>query len=184
MDQTLEQLEAMLPVLLPLLVTVVILGVVFSIVRRVRNRISHRRPQYVREIRTVSNLVLGLAVFIILMALLEALDIPLGNVWTAVSTILALVAIGFFAVWSLLSHMTAAVILFFQRPFRTGDRIQFGDEEYSGRVVNSGLFFTTVEDADGGRSQIPNNLLFQRRFRVMAASSQGVVPEEETGPKG
>jgi len=69
-------------------------------------------------------------------------------------------------VWSILSHMTAAVVILLQRPFRTGDRLQLADDEYVGRVVNTGLFYTMVEDDEGGHSMIPNNLLFQRRFRI------------------
>lgn len=155
-----------IPILIPFAITLVALGILYSLTRRVRGRLTVLRPRHNREIRIVSNLILGTATFIILMAFLEAVNVPLGNVWTAISTLLALVAIGFFAVWSILSHMTAAVVLFLQRPFRIGDYLQFGDETYSGKVVRTGLFFTEVEDSAGGRSQIPNNLLFQRRFRV------------------
>ncbi|HKJ91161.1 MAG TPA: mechanosensitive ion channel family protein [Oceanipulchritudo sp.] len=155
-----------IPILIPFAIALVALGILYSLTRRVRGRLIMLRPRHNREIRIVSNLILGTATFIILMAFLEAVNVPLGNVWTAISTLLALVAIGFFAVWSILSHMTAAVVLFLQRPFRIGDYLQFGDETYSGKVVRTGLFFTQVEDSGGGRSQIPNNLLFQRRFRV------------------
>jgi small-conductance mechanosensitive channel len=172
MSLDIEFLKQLVPVAIPILVGLLALAIVVSSVGRVRHRVTRKRPQYVREIRMVSNLILGLLAFMVIMGTLEALNVPLGNVWTAISTVLALVAIGFFAVWSILSHMTAAVVLFFQRPFRTGDYLQFGDEAYAGRVVNTGLFFTTVEDADGGRSQIPNNLLFQRRFRVTAEKPQ------------
>lgn len=161
-----ETLDTVFPILIPLAVTLVALGILYSLTRRVRGRLTVLRPRHNREIRIVSNLILGIATFIILMGFLEAVNVPLGNVWTAISTLLALVAIGFFAVWSILSHMTAAVVLFLQRPFRIGDYLQFADEAYSGKVVRTGLFFTQLEDADGGRSQIPNNLLFQRRFRV------------------
>ncbi|MFO7724388.1 MAG: mechanosensitive ion channel family protein [Oceanipulchritudo sp.] len=161
-----ETFETLIPIVLPLVIALVALALLYSLTRRVRGRLMTLRPRHNREIRIVSNLVLGVATFIILMAFLEAVNVPLGNVWTAISTLVALVAIGFFAVWSILSHMTAAVVLFLQRPFRVGDYLQFGDEAYSGKVVGMGLFFTQVEDAGGGRSQIPNNLLFQRRFRI------------------
>lgn len=162
----LEQIQRLLPFVVPLGLGLLLFLLSYAITHRVRNRICARRPQYQKEVFLGSKVVLGLASFIILMATLEAVNIPLGNVWTAISTVLALVAIGFFAVWSILSHMTAAVVLFFQRPFRRGDFLQFGDEDYAGKVLRTGLFFTEVEDPEGGRSAIPNNLLFQRRFRI------------------
>ena len=169
-----EQLKDMVPVLLPIVVALVVVTLVLSLIRRVRRQIIAKRPQHVREIHLLSNIVLWSAMVIILLTLLEALEVPLGNVWTAVSTMMALVAIGFVAVWSILSHMTASLVLFFQRPFRPGEYLQLADDAYSGKVTKTGLFYTVVEDADGGRSQIPNNILFQRRFRV---TSNAPVPE-------
>lgn len=166
MDYSADMIRDLAPYIIPLAVALVVVTLVIGVNRRVRGRIIARRPQHRREVTLVANIIQWTLLVIILMTMLEALNVPLGNVWTAISTVIALVAIGFFAVWSLLSHMTASVVLFFQRPFRVGEFIQFADEDYCGRVVKTGLFYTLVEDTDGGRSQIPNNLLFQKRFRV------------------
>ncbi len=40
------------------------------------------------------------------------------------SSVLAVVGIGFVAQWSILSNLTASVILFFSHPLRLGDRIR------------------------------------------------------------
>lgn len=166
MSETMEAMNEWLPALIPLVLALVAISLVFGLFRRLRQRLTGKRPQHEREIRLVTRLLSNLVAVIIVLVLLEVLNVPLGNVWTAVSTVIALVAIGFFAVWSILSHLTAAVVLMLQRPFRPGDMLQFGDEEYRGKVIQTGAFFTRVEDADGGHSQIPNNLLFQKRFRV------------------
>ena len=166
MLQNQEQLKELIPILLPLAVALLVLVVVMAVIRRIRNRLVGLRPQHQREIRLTSKAITFAVFVVIVMATLESLNVPLGNVWTAVSTVLALVAIGFVAVWSILSHMTASVVILLQRPFRTGDYLQLADDEYSGRVTKTGLFYTEVEDSDGGRSLIPNNLLFQRRFRI------------------
>lgn len=160
-----ENLSDFMPVVL-IVAALLVLFIGTGFVRRVRNRLGRKRPQNIKEINVVANMVNGLFAVVVILLLLQALNVPLGNVWTAVSAVFALVAIGFFAVWSILSHMTAAIVIFFQRPFRTGEYLQFADESYTGRVQKTGLFFTTIEDDDGGFSQIPNNLLFQRRFRV------------------
>jgi small-conductance mechanosensitive channel len=166
MQSSTEALNTALPYLLPILIALAVAMVLLAIIGRVRGKIISKRPQHEKEIRLVSGIIRNLALVIILLTLLEAVNVPLGNLWTAVSTVIALVAIGFFAVWSVLSHMTAAVVLFFQRPFRPGDNLQLADDNYIGEVVKTGLFYTVVRDSDGGLSQIPNNILFQRRFRV------------------
>jgi len=166
MLQNQEQLKELVPVLLPIAVALLVMLVVMAILGRIRGRMVALQPQYQREIRLISKIVTMAALVIIVMALLESLNVPLGNVWTAVSTILALVAIGFVAVWSILSHMTASVVLLLQRPFRIGDNLQLGSEEYVGKVLKTGLFYTHVKDPEGGESLIPNNLLFQQRIRI------------------
>jgi small-conductance mechanosensitive channel len=171
MEYNTELLKEMIPWLVPVVVALIAIGLVMRLIGRVRNRMTRLRPQDARAIGHLANALLGLLVAVIMLTLLEVLEVPLGNVWTAVSTVLALVAIGFFAVWSVLSHLTAALVLFFQRPFRIGDTLQLADDDYRGDVVKKGMFFTTVRDADGGHSHIPNNLLFQRRFRVGPAKS-------------
>jgi len=57
------------------------------------------------------------------------------------SSILAVLGVGFFAQWSILSNITASVILFFYHPLRIGSRI---------RVLDSEINFTgIVEDITG-----------------------------------
>ena len=166
MLQNQEQLKELIPILLPLAVALLVMLVVMAVIRRIRNRLVGLRPQHQREIRLTSKVITFAALVVIVMATLESLNVPLGNIWTAVSTVLALVAIGFVAVWSILSHMTASVVILLQRPFRSGDNLQLADDEYVGTVLKTGLFYTHVQDSEGGVSLIPNNILFQRRFRI------------------
>lgn len=89
----------------------------------------------------------------------------LENLWAAVTAVLAMVAIGFVAVWSVLSNTLCSVILMISRPFNVGDEIDFPGEAFGGRVINFNLIFTTLRDDDGYLVQIPNNLFFQKPIR-------------------
>ena len=75
---------------------------------------------------------------------------------------LALVAIGFFAVWSTLSNVLCALFLLTVRPFHVGDELELVPDPLRGRVVDLNLFFTTLQADDGRLVQVPNNLFFQR----------------------
>ena len=59
------------------------------------------------------------------------------------SSILAVLGVGFFAQWSILSNLTASVILFFNHPVRIGDRIKVIDKDfnYIGKVNDITGFF-------------------------------------------
>lgn len=103
-----------------------------------------------------------LGIFIILAICLDQLGIHLA---TYIATILGLVAIGFVAVWSILSHVTCTFLLILLKPFQVGDEVGFIGEEVSGRVVDLNLVFTTLRTPDGFDVQVPNNQFFQKVMR-------------------
>jgi small-conductance mechanosensitive channel len=108
--------------------------------------------------------------------LLGAFGFNLGGLWTTLTTVLAMVAIGFFAVWSVLSNWLCTLVILVTRPFDIGDEIEFTGEPVRGHVVNLNFIFTTLRTEDGGMLQIPNNLFFQR---VMKRRSP-VIPNART----
>jgi small-conductance mechanosensitive channel len=105
------------------------------------------------------------AVWLILLAsalvLLQSIGV-LESVVAAVTGAFALVAIGFVAVWSVLSNTLCSLILMIVRPFRVGDTLAFPPDDFRGQVVNFNMIFTTLETDDGMLLQVPNNTFFQR----------------------
>jgi len=86
-------------------------------------------------------------------------------------TILGLVAIGFVAVWSVLSNFLCAFVLVLFKPFAVGDEVELvGADGVKGRVVDLSLLFTTLEFGPGETVLVPNNIFFQRIFRRRAGT--------------
>jgi len=75
--------------------------------------------------------------------------------------VITIIAVGFFAVWSLLSNVIAALILFVTHPFRIGDQIRILPDGISGEVLDVSLFFTILQGKKG-KIHIPNNIMLQR----------------------
>lgn len=90
------------------------------------------------------------------------------------SSIFALVGIALFASWSILSNITAALILFFSAPFRVGDRIRIldGDNTVTGLVDDIGLIYLTLKDEDGNLFTLPNNILLQKTIIRLAQGKE------------
>ena len=59
-----------------------------------------------------------------LMLALEHLGVSAGVLWAALSGFVAVAAVAFFAVWSVLSNLFCAVLIFTIAPFRLGDRVE------------------------------------------------------------
>lgn len=81
-------------------------------------------------------------------------------------TILGLVAIGFVAMWSVLSNLLCAFVLVMFKPFSVGDELEIsGDGGARGKVADLSLIFTVLHTQDGEQVIVPNNIFFQRIFR-------------------
>jgi len=99
-------------------------------------------------------------------AALFALGIDLQDFWSTVVAALSLVAIGFVAMWSILSHMLASILIVVFRPFEVGDRVEIvGDDPVLGEVTDLNPVYTTLRTEDGGTLQVPNNLFFQKAVK-------------------
>lgn len=112
-------------------------------------------------------------------ALLQSWDV-LQSVWAAVTAVIALVAIGFVAVWSVLSNVLCSFILLGARPFRIGERISFVGEQVSGRVESVTLLYTTLRCEDGAQLLIPNNQFLQKSIRRELPGTPPKEPDTES----
>lgn len=76
----------------------------------------------------------------------------------------AVAGVALFASWSILSNITAAIILFFYFPYRIGEKIRIIDGENSieGMVVDLNLFSIIIKTENGQRITYPNNLALQK----------------------
>src|SRR5690606_35499938 len=97
-----------------------------------------------------------------------------------ITSILAFVGIGFVAQWSILSNLTASVILFFSHPLRLGDRIRVMDKDFdwSGKVEDISGFYLFMRTDDGRRITIPTNLVIQKGIEILKDIEE-VSDEEE-----
>jgi len=88
-----------------------------------------------------------------------------SNILGGLMAVAGLVAIGFVAVWSVLSNMLCTFVLIIFNPFSVGDELEFPAENIRGTVVDVTLIFTTLSHPDGAMIQIPNNMFFQKVFK-------------------
>lgn len=116
---------------------------------------------------------------ITILVVLQTLGI-LANVWTALLAGIAMVAIGFFAMWSVLSNTLCTLLVLVYQPFKIGDWVEVPADNLSGLVIDLNLIFTTLRGADGELIQIPNNTFFQKPIRRKTGKSQVSLYEQLT----
>ncbi|NJK91390.1 MAG: mechanosensitive ion channel [Blastochloris sp.] len=85
------------------------------------------------------------------------------NLYNILAAAVAMVAIGFVAVWSVMSNISCTFLLLIFKPFRIMDEVEFPGEPIKGRVVDLTLLHTTLKTPEGDYFHIPNNLFFKKR---------------------
>jgi small-conductance mechanosensitive channel len=118
--------------------------------------------------RAITAILWTLTVFIAL----NVWGIGLGGVWAVLISAITIVGVGFIATWAMISNFTASFFLVLWRPFQVGQTVEILPEKLKGRVVERNLMFTTLSEEGDSLLQIPNNLFFQKVFRV---SSDGLA---------
>lgn len=111
-------------------------------------------------------------IVVFFLLILQQIGITIASVWTVISAMVAMIAIGFVAVWSVLSNILCTLMLLIFQPFRIGDEVEIVDPAMTtglgGVVRNINLMFTTLRSSANDEiidTQIPNNLFFQKLIR-------------------
>lgn len=102
--------------------------------------------------------------------------VHLSGLYVFVTSFFAMVAIGFFAVWSVLSNITSSVLIFFLFPYKIGDTIQVIGDDINGEITDITLFHLIVESEDKCVVTIPNNLVIQKSIRILAPDASTTTP--------
>ena len=123
--------------------------------------------------RVITGVLWALTIFIIL----DVWGIGLGGVWAVGVSAITIIGVGFIATWAIISNFTASFFLVLWRPFHVGQIVEMLPENLKGRVIERNLMFTTLYEESGSVLQIPNNLFFQKIFRV-----SGNVPVATVNP--
>jgi small-conductance mechanosensitive channel len=141
----------------------VIVGIKGYLIRRyARGKdIDHKRTAMVNKLIT--------AALFVTMVVGQAMTwgVHLSGVYVFLTSFFAMVAIGFFAVWSVLSNITSSVLIFFMFPYKIGDRIQVIGDDITGEITDITLFHLIVASEDRGIVTIPNNVVIQKSIRIL-----------------
>ncbi|MFT6133806.1 MAG: small-conductance mechanosensitive channel [Cyclobacteriaceae bacterium] len=87
------------------------------------------------------------------------------------ASIFTIVGVALFANWSILSNLTASVIIFFFLPYKVGDTIKVVDGESSvtGIIRDIGLFQIVILTDDKRQVAYFNNLFLQKPIEFLGA---------------
>ncbi|MCG8316063.1 MAG: mechanosensitive ion channel family protein [Pseudomonadales bacterium] len=132
-------------------------------VSRVIGKIGEAKSVNVYRIKYISKtLNISLTIFFLMLITLS-LGFEYSQLAVFVSSIFAVVGVALFAQWSILSNVTASMIIFFGFPYRVGDYIKVvdKDDDISGFVEEISLFHVLIRRGEE-LITYPNTLILQK----------------------
>ena len=122
-----------------------------------KKQVSPYRIKYIAK--TIN---LGLVAFYLIL-LVSVLGFEYSQISIFLSSVFAVLGVALFAQWSILSNVTASLIIFFGFPYRVGDsiRVMDKDDDISGVIEEISLFHVLIK-RDEELITYPNNLILQK----------------------
>lgn len=110
-----------------------------------------------------------LVIIIAAFLLLPSWGIGIGDLSLLFSSVFAVIGVALFAIWSILSNVTAGIILFFSFPYKIGNRIKIHDKDMPVEAIIEDIkaFHLHLRTSDGELITYPNNLILQKAVSLI-----------------
>lgn len=85
------------------------------------------------------------------------------------SSVFAIIGIALFAIWSILSNITSGIIMFFNFPYKVGDKIAIHDKDFPIQAIIEDIraFQLHLRLDSGDLVTYPNNLMLQKAITLL-----------------
>jgi small-conductance mechanosensitive channel len=104
---------------------------------------------------------------VVLAVLTSIFGVDQSELAVFISSVFTILGIALFAQWSILSNITAGVIIFFNHTVSLDDTISIIDKDYEveGRISDIGLLFVVLKTKENEVISIPNNVFIQKMIK-------------------
>lgn len=151
------------------IIVLIIILIVFSLSRKMINKFGYKQNFHARRVfyaRKVSALFHTL-VFLLLLSIIWGFNLEGLPIYFA--SFFGIVGIAFFASWSVLSNITASLIVFFSAPYKISDTIKIidGENSVTGKIVDMTMFNIYLETESKSLVTYPNNVIIQKPVQLL-----------------
>jgi small-conductance mechanosensitive channel len=150
-----------------------ILTIVFIVLRIIITKLVKRFAKSSQTLEHRTNLVIKyihlLVNILVVIALIIIWGVQTKDIFITLSSITTIVGVAMVAQWSILSNITAGIILFFSFPFKIGDVIRIHDKDFpiEAEIEDISAFHVNLITKEGERIIYPNNLLLQKGISIL-----------------
>jgi small-conductance mechanosensitive channel len=132
-------------------------------------KFSNKSEKFATRTQVIIKYTNILLVFISFIFLFMIWGVKTDHLALAFSSIFAVIGVAMFAQWSLLSNITAGVIIFFTAPFHIGDVIRIHDKDFpfEAEIIDIKGFHIYLKTEKGEIIIYPNNIFFTKSISIL-----------------
>ncbi|MBF0233712.1 MAG: mechanosensitive ion channel [Desulfamplus sp.] len=170
-----------------IIILLLIMIILLKLIKRMAKIITEKRKISAPLILGIHSILRWFIYISVTMIILQQAGLKINSLWTLITAASAMVAIGFVAMWSVLSNLLCTLMLVIFRPFQIGDKIEIIDPAMTagikGRVRNINMLFTTLLEINNNNHEawlihIPNNLFFQKIIKCKTGNQTYSLDEQ------
>lgn len=136
----------------------------------VRNAVvrSSFKAREEKEVSRLLNLLTAMVMGVILAAIWS---VEQNAILVFAASVVTVLGVAFFAEMSILTNVTACMVLFFQHPMKIGDRIKLHgtEQELEGELMDITYFFLFIRTSDNSIISVPNSVLLTNPFSILGS---------------
>ena len=151
------------------LIILFILVVVQNILKRMAHRMGQRSDYSITRTRLMFKYINILVTIVLVFLLSVTWGYGASELTVIFSSIFAIIGVAMFAIWSILSNITAGIILFSSFPYKIGSKIKIHDKDLPIEAVIEDIraFHLHLRTAEGELITYPNNLILQKAVSLI-----------------
>ncbi|WP_304145483.1 mechanosensitive ion channel domain-containing protein [Mesoflavibacter zeaxanthinifaciens] len=155
--------------ILKTLVLLIIFIIIRSILKVSIKKIGQKSGINDARIGLISRYSTFTLILLLLLFLSYIFGATLENLTLLFSSVFAVIGIGLFAIWSILSNITSGIIMFFSFPYKVGDKIKIHDKDspLEGIIEDIRAFQLHLRLDNGDLVTYPNNLILQKAVTLV-----------------
>lgn len=149
-------------------VVIILLTIAHFLTKRiVKNFLKKFNFTFQRRRLTVKmiNMLLSITAFVFIAAIW---GVNQADMVVFISSVMAILGIAFVAQWSILSNITAGLILFFNHPLKLGDNIKIIEKDLiiQGKIDDITFFFVHIKTPENERITLSNSMILQKTISI------------------
>jgi len=155
-----------------IIITAAVVFVIYPIIRLITFKLVSNVAKLNLYAETRSHMIKktlnGLIIFLVITILIGVWGVDTKNLLVAMSSVFAVIGVAFFAQWSILSNISAGIVVYFSLNLKIGDRIKILDKDFPIEVtiIDVKTFYVHLETDEGEKIIYPNSLILQRGIAV------------------